>query len=153
MSRPLAASLAALVLIAACSGQGPAPAVSPSGSPTTEPTPSPVAKPTPARTTTPAAVSIICGAFLSAGPIDHLRAAAVGDMTGANTATDVRTAINELAALAASATVASEHNDLSALATAIDTAVMAGGSFSDWDPAYEAFYVKYAQACGQPVAP
>jgi hypothetical protein len=30
----------------------------------------------------------------------------------------------------------------------MDTAALSGAGFAGWDPAYEAFYVKYAAKCG-----
>jgi hypothetical protein len=60
-------------------------------------------------------------------------------------------AINDIKALAARATNPTEKKDLTTLADTMDAAVMAGGSFSDWDPAFEAFHVKYGPGCGQVV--
>jgi hypothetical protein len=73
------------------------------------------------------------------------------DIMGENSAVPTRAAIDAFRAVALSATDPVEKRDLTTLADAIDAATLSGGTFADWDPAYEAFYVKYATQCGMEI--
>ena len=98
---------------------------------------------------TAAAKSVVCDFYLG---IEKEVADAAGQaMMGGNAAAATRQAINDIQALAAKATDPTEKQDLTTLADTMDSAVMAGGSFSDWDPAFEAFHAKYGPGCGQVV--
>jgi hypothetical protein len=73
------------------------------------------------------------------------------DIMDENSAVPTRVAIDAFRAAAAKATNPVEKSDLTTLANTIDAATLSGGSFADWDPAYEAFYVKYATQCGMEI--
>jgi len=106
---------------------------------------------TEAPTTAPpaAAQSVVCQFYPD---IEKMVSDAAGqDMRGENSAAATRDAINAIEALATKATNPAEKKDLTTLANAMDSAAMTGGSFSDWDPAFEAFHVKYGPGCGQVV--
>jgi hypothetical protein len=94
----------------------------------------------------------VCDFFTDAGGGKDIQEAAIASFSGRNEALPLRTGIEKTKALAARASVPEEKRDLLALASALDTIALSGGSFADWDPAYEAFYVKYATRCGQPLA-
>ena len=74
-------------------------------------------------------------------------------MVGDNEALPLRMAITEISMIAARDQDPTEKKDLTTLADALDTAALSGGGFTDWDPAFEAFHVKYAELCGQEIAP
>lgn len=134
------------VLLVAATGM----AIAIAGCTAATPSTAPVAERTlPIATSGPEA-SVVCDFFESVDPF--ILEAAGASMRGDNEALPLRKAINLTEALAARARDLIEKKDLATLAGALDSAAMSGGSFSDWDPAYEAFYVKYAEQCGQKLA-
>jgi hypothetical protein len=102
--------------------------------------------------TSPSApASVICDAFAAGGPIDDLRDALIADMSGENPAVPTRDGIDGLEALAERAS-GDEKQDLLVFASAVNDAAIAGEGTLGWNDAFEAFYVKYAEGCGQPIA-
>lgn len=95
-----------------------------------------------------AAESVVCDFFTGTGGGKDIEAAAIAAIQGKNEALPLRTGIDKVQVLADRATNTEEERDLRSLAGALDAIAMAGGGFADWDPAYEAFYVKYAPRCG-----
>jgi hypothetical protein len=153
-------ALAGAFAIAACSPSAesaPAPTASaasapaPTASAASAPAPTASAASAPAPTASAAAVStsVVCEFYPG---VETMVADAAGQsMSGGNAAAATRDAINAIQALAAKATDPTEKKDLTTLADTMDSAVMAGGSFSDWDPAFKAFHAKYGPQCGQVV--
>ena len=95
------------------------------------------------------ATAVVCEFW---GPAhDALVSAAAADMVGENPAVPLREAINAITALAAQDTDPTEKKDLTTLADTLDSVAMSGGGFAEWDPAFEAFIVKYSAQCGHPL--
>lgn len=145
MRRIVILALAGALAAAACSS-------SPSAAPPTAANPAAsTTAATEAPTTAPpaAAQAVVCQFYPD---IEKMVSDAAGqDMRGENSAAATRDAINAIVALATKATNPAEKKDLTTLANAMDSAAMTGGSFSDWDPAFEAFHVKYGPGCRQVV--
>ena len=68
-----------------------------------------------------------------------------------NEASPTRDAISGFEELAGSVNE-EEAADLLTLASATNSAAMSGEVYVGWSAAYEAFYVKYAEACGAELA-
>jgi PBP1b-binding outer membrane lipoprotein LpoB len=128
-------------------------AASPVPAASATPSPTPLPSLTPAETAGPSQVpeSVVCEFFTGAAST-YLHEAINADLVGDNSALPTREAIDAISALATKATDPVDKKDLTTLADAMDKAVMSGGDFADWDPACEAFFVKYATKCGQPIA-
>ena len=161
MRRFIALSIAATML-AACGSGSPLgsstpPVASPLGS-STPPVASPAAVAPTASAATPAALTVCeyyngrpdqtTGKSAEKYLVDAASAAMVGD----NEALPLRMAITEISMIAARDQDPTEKKDLTTLADSLDTAALSGGGFTDWDPAFEAFHVKYADLCGQQIA-
>jgi hypothetical protein len=150
MKRLIALSIAASMLVACGSG-------SPQRS-SAPPVATPVAVVPTASPAAPAAL-IVCE-YYNGRPDQtsgkaaekYLVDAASAAMVGGNEALPLRKAITEITLIAAHDPDPTEKKDLTTLADALDTAALSGGGFADWDPAFEAFHVKYAERCGQQIA-
>ena len=104
------------------------------------------------------AESVICDFFAAGGPNDDFTDAAIaaiesaaGEIPDPSEAVATRDAINGTKELAARVT-ADERDDLLTLAEVTDTAAISGEGYTGWSDALNAFYVKYAEQCGQEVA-
>jgi hypothetical protein len=82
----------------------------------------------------------------------YLVDAASAAMVGGNESLPLRRAITEIGLIAAHDPDPTEKRDLTTFADTLDAVAMSGGGFTDWDPAFEAFHVKYAERCGQQIA-
>jgi hypothetical protein len=107
--------------------------------------------------TTPIA-SAICDFFAAGGANDHFTDATVaaidfaaGKIDDPSEAVATRDAIVGTEQLAAGLTGA-EREDLLTLADVADKAALSGQGYAGWADALNAFYVKYAERCGQPIA-
>lgn len=147
MKRALAAGFAATLFLVACSQT------------TTLSTALPSHQATQASTSAMAtAQSVICDFFAAGGPNDDFADAAIaaidfaaGKIDDPSEAVATRDAINGTKELAARAS-GDERDDLLTLAEATDTAAMSGQGYVGWADASNAFYVKYAEQCGQEIA-
>jgi hypothetical protein len=159
--RPVKRIALGLVLaasLAACSStpQGVSTAVPPTVTQNTPQTPAPA--PTPSATPVISAL-IVCEFFTgrpgqtsSKSAHQYLVDASGAAITGGNEALPVREAITEINLIATHDADPTEKKDLTTLANTLDSVALSGGDFTDWDPAFEAFYVKYAEPCGQQIA-
>ena len=160
MRRSLGALMLAAALLGGCASEPAAQAPSAQAAATTPaptPTPTPTAVPSP---TPPTAALTVCEYYngrpdqtTGKSAEKYLVDAASAAMAGDNEALPLRMAITEISMIAARDQDPTEKKDLTTLADALDTAALSGGGFTDWDPAFEAFHVKYAELCGQEIAP
>jgi hypothetical protein len=126
--------VATSLLLVSCAGTAPS-------------TPSPAV-----ATEAPSSASRVCEAFASGGPVDDARDAAIAALNGENQAGPTRDAIEGFEDLASRAS-GEEQSDIDALAKAMDEAASSGEGYTGWSGAYDAFFVEYAELCGQEVAP
>lgn len=113
--------------------------------------------PSPETSTTPTA-SVICDFFAAGGPNDHFTDASIaaiesvsGVIADPSEAVATRDAIDATQELAARVS-GDERDDLLTLAEATDATVISGEGYGGWVDAFDAFYVKYAEQCGQEIA-
>jgi len=111
----------------------------------------------PEASTTPIP-SVICDFFAAGGPNDHFTDASIaaieavsGVIADPSEAVATRDAIDATQELAARVS-GDERDDLLTLAEATDAAAMSGEGYGGWVDAFDAFYVKYAEQCGEEIA-
>lgn len=100
----------------------------------------------------PAETSVICDFYAAGGPGDSVVEAAIAAISGESPAQPTRDAIDGMKELAARAT-GEEREDLLTFADVMNDAAMTGEDYVGWSDAHNAFHVKYAEQCGEEIAP